>query len=407
MPRPEPGGAPLPVPVPRTCPVCAGAGQDLVFDQRLAPVEGVGLHAGYRVVACRACGMVYADGIPDQAAFDHYYAAASRYEDGHRMGLPSPADQARFSTIADELAAALPDRGCSIAEIGSATGGLLAELGRRGFGRLLGVDPSPLCGRTARERHQLEVARGTIFDPVPGGPHDVLIAVGVVEHLRDLDRALANLAAALRPGGLLYLEVPDLEGFHLNNEAPFQEFSTEHINFFTGASLDNLLGRSGFRPDFGRIVERVHGGGSTMQVVARAYRRTGEPGPALRPDPAGSAAARRYLAQSQARSAPERELAGRLAREAVPFAVWGAGTVACRLMATTALAQAPIAAFLDSNPHLQGRRLGGVPIHPPGWLRGFPGPVLIASHGYAAEIRRAIREELGLANPVIALEPPG
>jgi len=396
----------LPPSVPRSCPVCAGTAQDLLHDHRLAPIEGVSLHAGYRVVACPACGMVYADGIPAQDAFDHYYRACSRYEDTLRMGLPGPVDQARFRAIADELAGQLPDRNRSIAEIGAATGGLLAELKRRGFARLLGVDPSPRCGRAARDLHGLEAAEGTVFDPIPGAPYDVLVAVGVVEHLRDLDRALGNLARSLRPGGLLYLEVPDLEGFHLTNEAPYQEFSTEHINFFTPRSLANLMGRSGFRPAFGRVRQRVHGGGSTMQVAAWAFRLEGTSASPLEPDPAGPAAARRYLDLCRSQSEPELALTARLAREGRPIAVWGAGTVACRLMATTPLQDVPIAAFVDSNPHLQGRRLGGIPIQPPRWLAEFKGPVLIASRGYAEEIRRAIRDELGLDNPLLAITGP-
>lgn len=390
---------PLPVPLPRPCPVCASESKDLVFDHRLAPIEDISLHAGYRVVGCGACGMVFADGIPGQAAFDHYYQACSRYEDPTRMGLPGPVDQARFAAIAGELAGRV-DRGAAIAEMGSATGGLLAELARRGFHRLLGVDPSPQCALAARTHHGLRVATGTVFDPLPEAPHEVLIAVGVVEHIRDLDRAVANLAGALGPRGLLYLEVPDLGGFHLTNEAPFQEFSTEHINFFTRASLCNLMGRQGFRPEFGHVVERVHSGGSTMQVLAWAFRKGFAPA-APRPDPAGPEAARRYRDQCAALAEGEREGMRRLARDGRPLAVWGAGTVACRLMATTALGEAPVAAFVDSNPHLQGHRLAGIPIQPPAWLRGFPGPVLIASRGYAAEIERTLRDELGLSNPLL------
>lgn len=395
---------PLPLPVPRSCPVCANSAQELIHDHRLAPIEGVSLHAGYRVVACQACHMVYADGIPAQEAFDHYYQACSKYEDGLRLGLPSPVDQIRFSTIAEELAAALPNREVSIAEMGSSTGGLLAELRKRGFQNLLGVDPSPVCGRLAQQLHGLQVSEGTVFAPIPGGPHDVLIAVGVVEHIRDLDRALANLAKGLKPGGLLYLEVPDLEGFHLTNEAPFQEFSIEHINFFTRRSLENLLGRFGFQPAFGHIVEREHSGGSTMQVVAWAFRKDAHPAiHAPTPDPAGPAAARQYRAHCQRQSIPEQELMRRLAQEGTPLAVWGAGTVACRLLATTALSEVPIVGFVDSNPHIQGRRLGGAMIHPPQWLKTFPGPILIASRGYSLEIETIIREDLKLANPLLVL----
>ena len=393
----------LPVPVPRCCPVCASAARELVHEHRLAPIEGVSLHAGYQVVACAECGMVYADGIPAQAAFDRYYQASSRYEDPTRMGLPGPVDQARFRAIAGELARQLPDRNLAIAEMGCATGGLLAELRRHGFGNLLGVDPSPACGSAARRHHGLEVAAGTVFDPLPGRPHDVLIAVGVVEHIRDLDRAVANLAAAIRPGGLLYLEVPDLEGFHLTNEAPFQEFSTEHINFFTRASLGNLMGRHGFRPAFGHVVRRIHSGGSTMQVIAEAFRKDGEVR-TPEPDPAGPAAAMAYARQCAEQAIPELDLMRRIARSGQPLAVWGAGTVACRLMASSALPEARLAAFVDSNPHLQGHRLAGVPIHPPAWLRSFEGSVLIGSRGYCREIQKIIREELGLPHPVLTLD---
>ncbi|NTV73509.1 MAG: class I SAM-dependent methyltransferase, partial [Holophaga sp.] len=172
---------PLPVPVPRACPVCGETRQRLVRDHALAPIEGVSLHAGYRVVACAACSMVYADGIPAQDAFDRYYQECSRYEDPTRKGLPSPVDQARFRAIAGELAGHLPNRDISIAEIGSATGGLLAELAKRGFSRLLGVDPSAACGRSAQDRQGVAVAQGTIFDAIGGGPHDLMIAVGVIE----------------------------------------------------------------------------------------------------------------------------------------------------------------------------------------------------------------------------------
>jgi hypothetical protein len=86
-----------------------------------------------------------------------------------------------------------------------------------------------------------------------------------------------------------------------------------------------------------------------------------------------------------------------------PVAVWGAGTVTCRLMVTTNLAQAPIAGLVDGNPHLQGHHLAGHEIHSPGWLRGFEGPILVASRGYADDIVRTLREELRLGNPVHTL----
>ncbi len=46
------------------------------------------------------------------------------------------------------------------------------------------------------------------------------------------------------------------------------------------------MARHGFRPAFGHVVERIHSGGSTMQVLAWAYRKGFQPA-APAPDRAG------------------------------------------------------------------------------------------------------------------------
>ncbi len=46
------------------------------------------------------------------------------------------------------------------------------------------------------------------------------------------------------------MEVPDATRFAMSPDAPFQEFSIEHINYFTPVSLVNLMGRYGFSEVF-------------------------------------------------------------------------------------------------------------------------------------------------------------
>ena len=83
--------------------------------------------------------------------------------------------------------------------------------------------------------------------------------------------------------------------------------------------------------------------------------------------------------------------------------VWGAGAHTLRLLKISALPQAQIVAFVDSNPHYQGEVLSGVPIRAPEWLRGREEMVLISSWVYQDEIARMIREELGCPNELILL----
>src|SRR5678815_6016953 len=79
---------------------------------------------------------------------------------------------------------------------------------------------------------------------------EVAILVGVLEHVRDLDTAMRQLSSLVAPGGIVYVEVPDVLEFWRWPNAPFQDFSIEHINFFSPRSLANLFARYGFSSVF-------------------------------------------------------------------------------------------------------------------------------------------------------------
>jgi hypothetical protein len=93
----------------------------------------------------------------------------------------------------------------------------------------------------------------------------------------------------------------------------------------------------------------------------------------------------------------------RLARSGDPVLVWGVGTNTQRLMASSPLAKANIIAFVDSNPHYHGKKVEGRPVLSPSEMGAYPHPVLIASFIFREEIKKQIREKLGLNNPLILL----
>lgn len=376
----------------RPCPSCLGQGGELLFRQRFAVIPGVSLHDGYPVTACGTCGAVYASRLPAQAHFDAYYADLSKYQNADDLMDEGEADRRRYTAIALELAGRLPWRDRPILDVGCAAGGLVEALEAQGFTQVTGMDPSPVCVETARRRG-LRAEQGLLLDPLPGGPYGAVLAIGVLEHVRDLDPALKNLRQALDQDGILYVEVPDLMKIDMGHVAPFQEFSTEHITFFTERSLDHLMARHELCPVFGGA-----------RFINRGYRKTKLRLPPLRLDEDGPRAAKRYLEFCRKRAEMEAQAIEALASGQGPIAIWGAGTLACRLMATTALAQAPIAAFVDRNPHLCGKELAGIPIHPPHWLASFPGPVLIASWGHGEAIQASLRRDFGIKNSVIRLD---
>jgi len=231
----------------RLCPVCGGGGRTVLFHQSFEPFAGASLVSGYDVVICRDCGAGFADGIPPQSAFDAYYRDLSKYEGPATRREPPPVEQ-RFRDIAALVAEYIPDMESRVFEIGCATGGLLKALQDLGYRNLIGSDPSPGCVRQALEFYGIPGFTATVFSaPTPEQPYDFLILTGVMEHIPDLDRAIEQFRRLLRPGGRVFLEVPDASRYEARLDAPFQEFSIEHINFFSRASLVNLMQVRGFR----------------------------------------------------------------------------------------------------------------------------------------------------------------
>jgi S-adenosylmethionine-dependent methyltransferase len=109
-----------------------------------------------------------------------------------------------------------PSATASVIDIGGGTGGFavrVAELGHR----VTVIDPNPdalaILGRRADERGVAELVTGRQGDLgnlgslVPSGSADLVLCHGVLEIVDDPAAALAAMAEALRPGGVLSLLV--------------------------------------------------------------------------------------------------------------------------------------------------------------------------------------------------------
>ena len=388
----------------RPCPVCNAETPDLLFRQRFAVIDGASIIDGYDVVTCSECGFAYADGLPDQEAFDRYYREMSKYEYHQRGGEESPHDRARMFVIADVIAHLIPRADASILDIGCASGRLLYLLRERGFAGVTGLDPSAGCVETARRLYDLTVVQGNLAEfPEVTRSFDVVILVGVLEHIRDLDTAMRRVQSLVAPGGLVYVEVPDVLEFYRWPNAPFQDFSTEHLNFFSPTSLANLFARYSFEPVFSEQNARQQAHCTTMSNVSAAFRRTDSPARAPTRDTASRAALSRYIAQCEAEEQSLRERIDALVTSGRPLIVWGVGTNATRLLSTTRLADANIRAFVDSNTKYHGKELRGRPILAPDALSARTEAILIVSRVFQNEIAQQIRETLKLDLEILTL----
>ena len=385
---------------PRSCAVCGSQAKKPLFRQQFATV---GLVTGYTVVVCEQCGFAFADEIPSRASFELYYRELSKYEYQQREGRESESDEGRLRQIAASLEELIPSHNSRILEIGCASGRLLSLLRQAGFPNANGLDPSPACAAIAAHLYGVPVQTGSVYD-LPKRPekYDFLILVGVLEHLCDLEGALAAMHGALAENGRIYVDVPDCTQFADYPDAPYQQFSTEHISFFSSVSLANLMQAQGFAPLFSSRMARGYTEASVMPSVHAVF----EKAPArteFERDTISESKLLEYVRQSEALDRGMRNALDRSVGGGQPIIVWGVGTLTQRLLATGGLDGANISAFVDSNPKYQGQQLRGVPILAPEALRPRTEPILICSRVFQQEIERQIRDQLGLPNELLML----
>lgn len=390
----------------RDCPVCGALDAQPVYRQRFAVEDDGTRIAGYRVVVCRPCGAVYADGIPSQQALDAYYRDSSKYEYLEEQG-ESPEWVTRWHTdLVNSLTRYLASTDAKIVDVGCGNGDVLGMLRAMGYERVLGVDPAPGSPEAARRLHGVRVLTGGVMAlPEEARGADCIILSAVLEHLRDVQDALTTFAASLAPDGLLYAEVPDLERFPTQIVPPFQEFSVEHVNFFTAASLRNAAASAGLEAtSHWSAVTQV--GPSVATSLCALFKLSAPDTRPITRDTSGEVALRRYVAACAESEDTVALRIEELVKAGTALIVWGVGTHTLHLLESTSLREANIVALVDANPRLHGMRVGERTVAGPESIASRSEPLLICSPLRQDEIVRMARERFAMSNPVLTLYGP-
>jgi SAM-dependent methyltransferase len=107
-----------------------------------------------------------------------------------------------------------------------------------------------------RQHHQYTTIDGIPdnFIPVLANRFDLVIARDVLEHVADISTVLTNLHTYLKPGGHLHFITPNGKEdvwkhrlTHMLADTP-SELLINHVNYFDGKGLKELLIRNGFTP---------------------------------------------------------------------------------------------------------------------------------------------------------------
>jgi 2-polyprenyl-3-methyl-5-hydroxy-6-metoxy-1,4-benzoquinol methylase len=236
-----------------------------------------------RWIECSSCGAatnVYQPGIRerlDELAAGYYEVdfAGSSIADKFDKIVALPPEKSDNAQRVERILAFLrgwrttPGQPRRVLDIGAGTGVFLwrfLELaGREGWSGT-SVEPDPIAAAHLRQLRGFEVVE-SVFNASRGlKDFDLVTLNKVVEHLADPVALLREAATALRPAGVMYVEVPDK--LTAQHRAPNDNIlGALHCHLYDPASVAILLSRAGLMP---LRVERVFDPSGKLTIAAFA-----------------------------------------------------------------------------------------------------------------------------------------
>lgn len=223
---------------PRTCECCGGNDLEPVWSSQSVVARATNTwRFPFGVAVCRTCGFCFNSPGPMGDDLARYYAdGLAGYKE---IGLPYSID-VRMSVLERYR---VPDG--VFAEIGGDQPGEFHRRCAPLFCKQLVVEVSDDTSAELRSVHDL--AENSI---------DVLAHYDVLEHVVEVKDFLAACHRALKPGGIMICEVPDMRLYPRN--LLLLEF--EHVNHFSTTTLSALASQVGFKlVELGHICSRPYG----------------------------------------------------------------------------------------------------------------------------------------------------
>ncbi len=325
------------------------------------------------------------------SAFDDHASRASMtkeiYGETYAGYVPtglSPT-QLRYTTfVADWLATTIRQRGRMV-EIGAHDGFFLSLMRDRGFD-CEGVEPSPFA-ENAITKYGLSIRkeffRAGLYEPQSV---DVMVLRHIVEHLTDPVPMLQAAWEAVKPGGMMYVEVPDSLGSLQTMFYP--EFHVDHISYFTPASLEKILELCGVSTILHRESFSAY-----MQFPFQMALCRKDAGSARRTPSSWFMDFRMHQVLEEFPRRFREKYLPRLhaLKSAHPLAVWGTGSIGHQFAIDAGWSHDDVV-YVDPNPANQGKFLSiaGHEIHPPKAIDEKNCDTILIASGWEEDVRKQI-----------------
>jgi SAM-dependent methyltransferase len=234
-----------------TCPLCGSEDVEIfsvpypLFEHREFDV----IHDGPSALGrCRDCLMVFRnDGDAVAATIDGIYRRKEYVTRNEPLHTVYATESGGLKTMpflqAELLAPFIPGQNAAVLDIGCFDGRLLRELaGRHGDAGLCGFDVSEETRSRFPEGGNFRFVSGSLAEVT--GSFDLIVLSHSIQYIRDLGELFGQVSRLLKPGGVVFVQVPDLD-----RRATSLLFGDLHFHF-TQAVLENMFANFSFSCSF-------------------------------------------------------------------------------------------------------------------------------------------------------------
>jgi len=228
---------------PRACPTCGADKPALELEKD-----------HMRIARCTACDLVYVTPTFDEAHYREVYASAEYQEIVRDLGIKSHDYRVqrfgieRVGIMARHLPGVTAPR---YLDVGCSTGFVVEAARDRGW-NATGIDLNPSAIDYGRSRG-LDLRTVALEDlDVPAASFDAVSLFDVLEHLFDPVRTVRACVRLLKPGGILFLYLPNYDSASrllMGKDAHFI-WPTHHLNYYTPTTIRDLMAREGLDTNY-------------------------------------------------------------------------------------------------------------------------------------------------------------
>jgi SAM-dependent methyltransferase len=225
-----------PKPIPNEaerCPICGQLG---AREWLRAPDRFHGRQEQYRLVRCQGCSVAWLSDPPHPSEMHLHYT------DAYHKLISAGGQNAPHRWRARKAALAPYKQSGALLDLGCSSGAFLESLKGDSW-RLCGIEMSAEEAKTAGARSGAQVFVGDVPDaPFTPESFDVITCFDVLEHVFDARLVMEKVVEWLRPGGIFYVLVPNIDSAEARVFGSYWHGLElpRHLSHFSPVSLGHL-----------------------------------------------------------------------------------------------------------------------------------------------------------------------